>query len=68
VTAQIHDAAAAAGESPSAFTDRVSGTFRSLFDEFDVSYTTFIRTTEDHHKQVCRRHSVSIQRSRAFCR
>ncbi|CAJ0576045.1 unnamed protein product, partial [Mesorhabditis spiculigera] len=37
---------------PSAHCQDVSGSFRRLFDQFDISYTDYIRTTEDRHKQT----------------
>ena len=51
--AQIQDAAAAAGTSPQQFCDGVSASFRALFDDYGISYTDFIRTTEPRHKEVC---------------
>ena len=50
--AQIQDAAAAAGTSPQQFCDGISASFRALFDDYGISYTDFIRTTEPRHKEV----------------
>lgn len=33
------------------FADEISATFRNLWDEFDVSYDQFIRTTDEAHKK-----------------
>jgi len=33
------------------FADEISKTFRDLWDEFDISYDYFIRTTDDDHKK-----------------
>ncbi len=33
------------------FADEISATFRNLWDEFDVSYDQFIRTTDESHKK-----------------
>jgi len=51
---KVEQAAAAAGESPQAFADRVSAEFRAMADLMGVSYDDFIRTTEDRHKATCR--------------
>lgn len=50
---KVEKAAAAAGEAPQAFTDRVSGNFRDLADRMHFSYDDFIRTTEKRHAQAC---------------
>jgi methionyl-tRNA synthetase len=34
------------------FVDILSGSFRKAFDEFNISYDTFIRTTEKRHEKV----------------
>jgi len=33
------------------FADEISATFRNLWDEFDISYDQFIRTTDEGHKK-----------------
>ncbi len=33
------------------FADEISATFRNLWDEFDISYDQFIRTTDEAHKK-----------------
>jgi len=39
------------GMTPRALADEMSGYFRALFDQLDISYDRFIRTTEeDHHR------------------
>jgi len=38
------------GKTPKEYADEVSGKFRGLWDEFDISYDKFIRTTDEEHK------------------
>ena len=47
-------AQAAAGSSPQAFVDRVSGEFRRTWDRMGISYSQFIRTTDPGHQAVVR--------------
>ncbi|MCR4941271.1 MAG: methionine--tRNA ligase [Campylobacter sp.] len=49
---KIQQAATARGKSPKAYTDEISAKFRSLWDEFDISYDHFIRTTDESHIQT----------------
>ncbi len=51
---KIAQAAAAAGSSPQAFVDRVSGDFRRTWDRMGISYSQFIRTTDPGHQAVVR--------------
>lgn len=46
---KIERSAIAAGCSPKAFADRVSGEFRQLWDRMNLTYDDFIRTTEPRH-------------------
>jgi len=46
---KIEQAAAEAGMAPKAFTDRVSTTFRAVWDACDITYDHFIRTTDPYH-------------------
>ena len=46
---KIVEAAAKAGDSPQAFTDRISDLFRQAWPLLDVEPDTFIRTTEPRH-------------------
>ncbi len=46
---KIAQAAASAGLEPKAFTDKISATFRAVWDECGFSYDHFIRTTDDYH-------------------
>ncbi len=46
---KIEKAAAEAEMTPKAFTDKVSTTFRAVWDECDVRYDHFIRTTDRYH-------------------
>lgn len=49
---KIQQAAEAAGADPQSFCTEVSERFKGLFDSCDISYTDFIRTTEQRHKRV----------------
>ncbi len=49
---KIQKAADAAGLTPQAYTDQISGKFRATWDSLEISYDEFIRTTEERHKQV----------------
>jgi len=46
---KVEQSASAAGETPMAFADRVSDTFRGLVDTYGFSNDDFIRTTEPRH-------------------
>jgi len=52
---KIAQAAAAAGLEPKAHADRVSGLFRSTWEEMDFRYDHFIRTTDPYHVAFVRR-------------
>jgi len=47
---KIADSAAVRNKSPKEYADEVSGKFRTLWDDFDISYDKFIRTTDEDHK------------------
>ena len=50
---KIERQAAAAGEKPQVFVDRIVAWIKELWDELDISYDDFIRTTERrHHERV----------------
>ncbi|XP_038631615.1 methionine--tRNA ligase, mitochondrial [Scyliorhinus canicula] len=49
---KIQQAAEAAAEDPLEFCSRVSKEFRTLFQQSLVSYTDYIRTTEERHKNA----------------
>jgi len=50
---KIEEAAKKRGESTQAYADKISATFKNLWDDFDISYDKFIRTTDsDHMKGV----------------
>ena len=38
------------GKTPKEYADEVSGKFKALWDDFDISYDKFIRTTDKEHK------------------
>jgi len=46
---KIQQASQLSNQAPAQFCDSVSETFRQTFDECEISYTDFIRTTEDRH-------------------
>jgi len=48
---KIAQAAADAKVPPKEFTDRVSAAFRRIWDDCDITYDHFIRTTDTHHVQ-----------------
>lgn len=47
---KIEEAAKSRGKTPQGYADEISGKFRALWDEFDISYDHFIRTTDSDHK------------------
>ena len=47
---KIEEAAKLRGESTQAYADKISATFKTLWDDFDISYDKFIRTTDVDHK------------------
>ncbi|EDO9794338.1 methionine--tRNA ligase [Campylobacter fetus] len=47
---KIEEAAKVHCKTPKEYADEVSAKFRSLWDEFEISYDHFIRTTDDYHK------------------
>ncbi|MFV0481570.1 MAG: methionine--tRNA ligase [Campylobacteraceae bacterium] len=48
---KIEQAAKQRNRTPKEYADEVSGKFRTLWDEFDISYDKFIRTTDEEHKK-----------------
>lgn len=49
---KVEQSANAAGETPQAFADRVSATFRELTETYGFSHDEFIRTTEPRHSEA----------------
>jgi len=47
---KIEEAAKLRNKTPQAYADEISGKFRALWDEFEISYDKFIRTTDADHK------------------
>ena len=47
---KIEEAAKSRGRSPKEYADEISGKFKRLWDDFDISYDKFIRTTDEDHK------------------
>ncbi|NPA65969.1 MAG: methionine--tRNA ligase [Epsilonproteobacteria bacterium] len=48
---KIEESAKKFGKDTQAFADEISATFKNLWDEFDISYDKFIRTTDEAHKK-----------------
>ncbi len=46
---KIEEAAKSRGRSPEEYADEISGKFKELWDDFDISYDKFIRTTDKDH-------------------
>ena len=46
---KIENCAAAAGIEPQAYVDNVAGVIKGVWDQMNVSYDYFIRTTDDYH-------------------
>jgi methionyl-tRNA synthetase len=47
---KIEQAAKLRGKSPKEYADEISAKFKGLWDEFEISYDKFIRTTDEYHK------------------
>ncbi len=47
---KIAQSAESRGKTPKEYADEVSGKFKTLWDDFDISYDKFIRTTDEDHK------------------
>ena len=47
---KIAQSAESRGKTPKEYADEVSGKFKTLWDDFDITYDKFIRTTDDEHK------------------
>ncbi len=47
---KIAQSAEAVGKTPKEYADEISGKFKTLWDDFDISYDKFIRTTDEDHK------------------
>jgi len=47
---KIEEAAKKRGKTPKEYADEISAKFKKLWDEFEISYDKFIRTTDENHK------------------
>jgi methionyl-tRNA synthetase len=47
---KIEEAAKKRNETTKEYADKISATFKNLWDNFDVTYDKYIRTTDDYHK------------------
>jgi methionyl-tRNA synthetase len=52
---KIHKAATAAGTTPRGFADTIVGKFAALWEQLDISYDIFIRTTDPYHESAVQR-------------
>ncbi|MDD5400159.1 MAG: methionine--tRNA ligase [Sulfurimonas sp.] len=48
---KIEESAQKNGKATQEFADEISASFKNLWDEFDISYDKFIRTTDEEHKK-----------------
>lgn len=48
---KIAQSAEQRGKTPKEYADEVSGKFKALWDDFDITYDKFIRTTDEQHKK-----------------
>jgi methionyl-tRNA synthetase len=48
---KIEEAARSRGRTPKEYADEISGKFKTLWDDFEISYDKFIRTTDEEHKK-----------------
>ncbi len=48
---KIEEAAKKRGKSSKQYADEISNYFKKLWDEFDISYDKFIRTTDEYHQK-----------------
>ncbi len=49
---KIEEIAGAAGVTPKAYVDQISGQIRTIWDTMNTSYDYFLRTTDDYHEKV----------------
>lgn len=47
---KIAQSAEAKNKTPKEYADEISGKFKALWDDFDITYNKFIRTTDEEHK------------------
>jgi len=48
---KIAESAELRGKTPKEYADEISGAFKTLWDDFEISYDKFIRTTDEDHKK-----------------
>src|SRR5262245_9119821 len=53
-TVKVSKAAAAAGKDPKAYCDDMAREFRKVWDALEISYATFVQTSEERHHRCCR--------------
>lgn len=51
---KIAQVAEKAGESPQAFSDKISADFQALWEKMDIVPHAFVRTSSEHHKKIVR--------------
>lgn len=49
---KVYQKAAENGKEPQAYADEMVAVFKSVKSDFDISYTHFVRTTDEHHKKA----------------
>ncbi|NLK66780.1 MAG: methionine--tRNA ligase [Campylobacteraceae bacterium] len=60
---KIEEAAKSRGYSPKEYADKVSAEFKSLWDEFEISYDRYFRTTDEEHvKTVQKAFSIMYEK------
>lgn len=52
---KIAESAKKVDKTPKEFVDEISKTFKDLWDEFEISYDRFIRTTQEQHKDAVKK-------------
>jgi len=58
---KIERSAEKAGRTPQEFADAISAEFRGLWDQFDLSYDDYIRTTSERHKRGVQKLFVALR-------
>src|SRR5437660_11246243 len=60
---KIERSASAAGLTPQALTNQISGEYRALWDQMGITYDKFIRTTDPEHKRGVQEFFRHIQKN-----
>ncbi len=54
-TVKVAKKAAEVGQDPKAYCDEMARQFRAIWDALDISYDAFVQTSDERHKQCCRK-------------